>query len=271
MTSKTITLTGIEIKVDYSGGTNVWLRNDGAATVYAATTSGITAGADGVVSIPAGQAAGIYGACGTVYLLGTGSVLLVGSDYTTCPFKTATSSGGSGVDEVARAAIEAHSGNTEIHVTSAEKAAWGGKAELSDIPTTLPADGGNAETLDGKHASDFARVNKVTTQAEVDSILESGIYSVEYLPTPTTFGSIESSYYMMAVNKHRADLNYNVEIAVPYADGKQQGVYYRNCTNGIWGAWTNVADGGNATSVGAYTEAKLAALEASVAALEGGT
>lgn len=125
MTSKTIVLTGEEIRADYSGGTNAWLRNDGTATVYASTAPGVTANADGVVSIPAGQAAAIYGACGAVYLLGTGSVQLVGSDYTACPFKTSTSAGGeSGVDEVARAAIEAHAGNADIHVTATEKAAW---------------------------------------------------------------------------------------------------------------------------------------------------
>ena len=125
MTSKTITLTGAEIRADYSGGTNAWLRNDGTATVYASTAPGVTANADGVVSIPAGQAAAIYGACGAVYLLGTGSVQLVGSDYTACPFKTSTSAGGeSGVDEVARAAIEAHAADSDIHVTATEKAAW---------------------------------------------------------------------------------------------------------------------------------------------------
>ena len=126
MTSKTIVLTGEEIRADYSGGTNAWLRNDGTATVYASTAPGVTAGADGVVSIPAGQAVRIDGACRTVYLLGTGgSVQLVGSDYTACPFKTSTSAGGeSGVDEVARAAIEAHAGNADIHVTATEKAAW---------------------------------------------------------------------------------------------------------------------------------------------------
>lgn len=128
MTSKTIVLTGEEIRADYSGGTNAWLRNDGTATVYASTAPGVTAGADGVVSIPAGQAVRIDGACRTVYLLGTGgSVQLVGSDYTACPFKTSTSAGGeSGVDEVARAAIEAHAGNADIHVTAAEKSAWDG-------------------------------------------------------------------------------------------------------------------------------------------------
>ena len=29
------------------------------------------------------------------------------------------------------------------------------KADKSDIPTTLPANGGNADTVDGKHADDF--------------------------------------------------------------------------------------------------------------------
>ena len=126
MTAKTITLTGAEIRAGYSGGANAWLRNDGTDVIYAAAVPGITAGADGVVSIPSGQAAAIYGACGSVYLLGTGSVQLVGSDYTACPFKTSAQSDGDGADSVARAAITAHAGNTEIHVTAAEKSGWDG-------------------------------------------------------------------------------------------------------------------------------------------------
>ena len=135
MTSKTIVLTGEEIRADYSGGMNAWLRNDGTTTVYASAAPGVTAGADGVVSIPAGQAAAIYGACGTVYLLGTGSVQLVGSDYTACPFKMSAQSGGSGADSVARAAIEAHAADADIHVTADEKAYWNtlsGKNELDN-------------------------------------------------------------------------------------------------------------------------------------------
>ena len=134
MTSKTITLAGAEIRADYSGGTNAWLRNDGTTTVYASTAPAVTPGADGVVSIPAGQAAAIYGACGAVYLLGTGSVMLVGSDYTACPFKT-SAQGGSGADDVARAAIEAHAADADIHVTADEKAYWNtlsGKNELDN-------------------------------------------------------------------------------------------------------------------------------------------
>lgn len=45
----------------------------------------------------------------------------------------------------------------------------GDKANLSDIPTTLPANGGNADTVDGKHASDFVDVNDTETQIEIPS------------------------------------------------------------------------------------------------------
>ena len=133
MTSKTIALTGAEIRADYGGGTNVWLRNDSTAVVYASAEAGISAGADGVVSIPAGQAMRIDGACGTVYLLGTGSVQLVGSDYTACPFKTSAQSGGSGADSVARAAIEAHAADADIHVTADEKAYWNTLSGKNDL------------------------------------------------------------------------------------------------------------------------------------------
>ena len=107
--------------------------------------------------------------------------------------------------------------------------------------------GGDSDTLDGKHASEFASVRKITTQAEVDSFLETGIYSVEGVAT--TFGSIISAYYMLIVNRHRTDFNYNVELAIPYVDGLQQGVYYRNCASNTWGTWTNVADNGNASKL----------------------
>lgn len=42
-------------------------------------------------------------------------------------------------------------------------AALNSKANLSDIPTTLPANGGNADTVDGKHASDFALKTDIPT------------------------------------------------------------------------------------------------------------
>ena len=40
-------------------------------------------------------------------------------------------------------------------------------ADISDMPSALPADGGNADTVDGKHASDFAASNHTHTAADI--------------------------------------------------------------------------------------------------------
>lgn len=61
-------------------------------------------------------------------------------------------------------------------ISSATQTALNGKsdkihkhkiADISDMPTALPADGGNADTVDGKHASDFAASNHTHTAADI--------------------------------------------------------------------------------------------------------
>lgn len=61
-------------------------------------------------------------------------------------------------------------------ISSATQTALNGKsdkahkhktADISDMPTALPADGGNADTVDGKHASDFAASIHTHTAADV--------------------------------------------------------------------------------------------------------
>ena len=124
MNIKTINLTGSEVAVKVGGG-NSEIRNNGTETIYASASSGIVAGADGVVSIPTGSSVTVRDTCGTVYILGTGSVEVVGKDDAVPVFKPAASSGGGTTeDTVARNAISAHAGNAEIHVTAEEKAAW---------------------------------------------------------------------------------------------------------------------------------------------------
>ena len=123
---KTITLTGDEVEVSGLTGTHAHLRNDGTSTIYAAKTAGITPGADGVGSVPAGKAYTRRGISGTIFLLGTGSVHIQSDDIANSPFDSSAASGGSGTDDVARAAIEAHAADTDIHVTAADKARWNG-------------------------------------------------------------------------------------------------------------------------------------------------
>ena len=86
------------------------------------------------------------------------------------------SSGGGTIDQTARDDISKHASDSEIHVTTVEKASWNGKAELTDIPTTLPANGGNADTVDGLHASDI-QIDSVSNTAELVTLdgLQGGV------------------------------------------------------------------------------------------------
>ena len=264
----TVTLSGSESEVRFNGA-NAWLRNDGAATIYAAKAAGVTAGADGVVAVPAGGSAPVYGANGRVFLTGTGSVQLIGSDYSTNPFKTSTASGGSAVDEVARAAVNAHAGNAEIHVTAAEKAAWNAKAEVSDIPASLPADGGNADSVGNIAAAGILRnLGQVTEAAALDdATFNEYSYEADVSAAVAAALGLSSKWYTIRGFKYSGAGKYGIQLAFPRNHAGQ--VMFRYANGADWTAWKSLADGGSAASVGAYTEAKLAALEARIAALEG--
>ena len=137
MNIKTINLTGSEVDVKVGGG-NSEIKNNGTETIYASAASGIVAGADGVVSIPAGASVTVTDTRGTVYILGTGSVEVVGKDWVAPVFKNAATSGGGGTeDEVARNAISAHAGNAEIHVSATEKSEWNGKVSCAVVGEIL--------------------------------------------------------------------------------------------------------------------------------------
>lgn len=279
MATKTITLAGAEVAVNGLDGANAHIRNDGADVIYAAKAAGITAGADGVLSIPAGQAATVYGISGTVYMQGTGSAQIISNDYSELPFKTSTASGGSAVDEQARAALGAHEGNAEIHVTASEKARWNGKAELTDIPATLPANGGNSDTVNGnaiemsiyRSTLSFGVSSTDTADTIWKAIPLNSIFvsEAQVLTDPSwNFPAGTNQYSLLMIKLS------NVRPLGMYLYPKSGGnVFFANVdANGAYaGNWRRLCDGGNAASVGVYTESAIAALEARIAALEGGT
>ncbi len=243
MTSKTITLSGEEIKVEYSGGCNAWLRNDGTAAVYASGAPGITAGADEVVSILAGKGAVIYGANGTVYLKGTGSVQLVGSDYSECPFYDSAASGGSGADDIARAAIKAHGENTTIHVTATEKEVWNGKADKSDIPDKLPANGGNADTLGGRHESDFVE-NMLNQDMHFSLVWGDSNYITNQIDADIPAVPALSNYVFILAKNGEGKVMSALAIGVDYTEN----IYVYQS-----GEWKKINDNGNAATLGGFS------------------
>lgn len=169
------------------------------------------------------------------------------------------SSGGT-VDDVARQRITAHERNADIHISAAEKASWDGKAELSDIPDKLPANGGTADVA--KKLTDWGTT--YVTDADNAPLGLSRINNegknnpFVFWATLLTLGADDSA-------------GYRQQWAFPWGWGEAPGKpKYRVKDNGTWFAWQSLPDGGNAASIGAYTEAKIAALEARIAALENG-
>ena len=279
--TKTINLTGAEFAVTGLDGAHAHIRNDSTDTIYAAKTAGITAGADGVASIPAGQADTLRGISGAVYLLGTGSAHIVSDDYVESPFKASTASGGSAVDDVARAAVNTHAGNAEIHVTADDKAMWNGKAELTDIPTTLPANGGNANSLSGRTASEFLRYT-AGVDGDADTIVSSGIYKGTFANVPE--GLPDGQGTLIVLNY----LSANEEISGSFGTDTLWLRQWFVCAHGYYvyersaagvgvSEWKPVNDGGNASMLETHPASDFVlksdydALAARVAALEGGT
>lgn len=96
--STTITLTGAEQTVQFDRAyPYFWVQNLGDSDVFVSMDSGIIAGTDGVITVPAG------GSCGTMhnytanadrlYLLGSGRVQVMGTGSAFNPFKTSWKGG----------------------------------------------------------------------------------------------------------------------------------------------------------------------------------
>lgn len=129
------------------------------------------------------------------------------------------------------------------------------------------ADGGNADTVGGKHASEFMQfLGDFRSGSILETVLTlNGSGYVYFGSANCTDMPVDGQYYFAEVRK--LSTNYEI-VATQFGSGTVFTNRY-NSASQTWYGWKNVADGGNAASVGAYTEAKLAALEARVAALEG--
>ena len=141
-------------------------------------------------------------------------------------------------DFVLSSDFEAHAGNAEIHVTTAEKEAfvrnfgyWRDAKSIKDYISEV-------------NVSGFCLISTLVTDMPVDGAAWLCVINCSN-------GSKQITAYKISSNKPCA---YSMAYFAP---------------SDTWYDWVCLADGGNAASVGAYTEAKLAALEARVAALEG--
>lgn len=101
-------------------------------------------------------------------------------------------------------------------ISTATQTALDGKADMShkhtisditDMPASLPASGGNADTVDGKHASDFAVAGHTHTAADVGAAAKSHTHTKSQItdfPTLGTAAGKNIDYFATASHKHTA-------------------------------------------------------------------
>lgn len=185
VTVKTVELAGAEMKVEGLRGQNTVIVNHGGGTLYASASPNVEAGADNVIEIPAGARDGLNGTHGTVYLLGSGRVELRGTDYAV-NFRQPSSSesgGGGGTGDVTKAYVDTQDitnlgiakayTDTQINTVKSDisddiEALQTEKADKTEIPTSLPANGGNSSTVNGHTVNADVPANAVFTDTVVD-------------------------------------------------------------------------------------------------------
>ena len=112
----TVALSGAVEKVTFPAVYGwVWVKNMSDSDMFAGLSESVSAGADGVMRIPAGECGRIQtDGQDSVYLMGTGNALVVAQNYADCPFKL----GGKGgeIPDLSAYALKSKYGDTTIDV-----------------------------------------------------------------------------------------------------------------------------------------------------------
>lgn len=107
------------------------------------------------------------------------------------------------------------------------------KANLTDIPTTLPADGGNADTLDGLHETSFSR-----ERGDI-SDCNSAVLPGTYNAIPETINTPYSSYWLVTVDIG-ASGTWIRQTATHCNTTVPTETYHRLFINDAWNSWTKI-------------------------------
>lgn len=164
-----------------------------------------------------------------------------------------------------KAKLAAHVDDSDIHVTAEEKAAWDGKAELTDIPTSLPANGGNSETVNNqnvemsiyRNTSSFGASNTDTADTIWKALPPNSMFVIEAqsLTDPSwNFPEGTGQYSLLMIKLS------NVRPLGMYLYPKSGGnVFFANVdVNGAYaGNWRRLCDGGDAETVGGFPSGRI--------------
>ncbi len=129
-------------------------------------------------------------------------------------------------------------------------------SDITDFPTSLPANGGNAETVGGFPSGRIMKYIASLPSKDCNEITEPGWYSFNGCDghAPGSNSTISSGTYFILLNIPMYTAGYYIQIAtfIHGAANYLGKTYIRHCNNGVWTEWGNIADGGNATMLDGY-------------------
>lgn len=240
---KTVNLNGSEISVTDLGGFNTVVHNLGDDVIYASKYPNISADGDNVAEIPAGAAKLISTTNGTVYLLGTGKAELTGQDHDGVNY---FAGGGSGVsksyvdsgDENTLYSANAYTDNTVGDLENKVGDLLNSKADKSEIPTTLPANGGNADTAERtvweNHVKDNTDILELADNAPELQRSFVRVNSSKNCPTDYGYSETNNDFWYVI---DKLDALYATIIAV---DVKSSAIFINTKSGGSWMGWKKI-------------------------------
>ena len=220
-----------------------WLKNLGDSTLYVSANPNPIAEKDDVAELPAKGAVSVETDEGKIYVLGAGKVEIHRTNSKFCPFDWQSSgSGGSGT-------IDAYS-KTESDAKYAQK---------TDIPSSLPANGGNADyaavahdtqLFNGKSSGNYVQFLGIvqvddmsTTPADTYEYLNDSTYQVSYevaiSPLVSVFLGLPNRWWLIKYYVYGYGNGFSCQTAFPVGFG---GVpYIRYSQEGVWSDWKEIS------------------------------
>ena len=219
MNIKTITTTNGVNEVDFGSSASrfYWFQNIGTTTVHVSGNADIVAGADGVAELAAGDSVCIETLGGKVYVLGVGKVQIHNTGDKFCPFKNAPAAGGGG-------------GNSYTKSESDAK-----YAQKTDIPSSLPANGGNADTVGGVGIANLRQI----TQTVINTLPAVPNGEADFLVNcDTSDTSFPYWYGHLSIRYGSYTGEY---VAIFRTTGNDNKVYYNTYLTNHWSGWQEIS------------------------------
>lgn len=121
-----------------------------------------------------------------------------------------------------------------------------GYAKKTDIPSSLPANGGTAETI-----SDWG----------VQTVSDANNAPYGFSNTSPDSANAPDTFWATILTVGGIANGYKQQFAFPWGAGRV--TKYRVQDNGNWGSWVNIADGGNAATVNGRSAFRIPTLDSS--------